>query len=96
MSTEPTTVTPQSGIAGLKTPEPAKTPEQLIASGVTALAGILVLFKLNISDPERAVIIGALGTLYSGFTLWHAKGIRAARAIAKGLATGGATPSIKP
>lgn len=95
MSTEPT-ITPPSGIAGLKTPEPAKTPEQAIASGVTGLVGLLVLFKLNVTDAEQAWIIGALGTLYSGFTLWHAKGVRAARAIAKGLGVSGASPSVKP
>ena len=49
----------------------------------------------NISGAEQAWIVGALGTLYSGYTLWHARGVRAARAIAKGLSEGAASISIK-
>lgn len=93
----PTQVEPApTPMGALVTPDPARTTESFVALAATLIPALLVLFKLHVSDAEQAALLTALGAIYAAFTLWHAKGVRAARAIAKGLGGGGASPSIKP
>lgn len=76
-------------VGPLATPDPIRTTESYAAVITTILPALIVLFKLHVSDTDQAAAITVLGAVLTGFTLWHAKGIRAARAIAQGLAVAG-------
>lgn len=80
---EPVVVSPV-----LATPDPALTSESFVALLATVIPALLVLFKFNVDDATQAAIIAALGSIYTVFTLWHAKGVRAARAIATAVREG--------
>lgn len=86
---------PDTPVPVLATPDPVQTTEQFVAFISTALTFGLVWFHFNLDPAVKAGLLTAVGGLYSAFTLWHAKGVRAARAIGRGLAAGGNTISVK-
>jgi len=86
---------PVAPLPALATPDPALTKEAFAALAAVVVPALLVLFKLDVTDSARAAIIGALGSVYAAFMLWHAARVRAARALAKGLSAGGSA-TVKP
>lgn len=80
----------------LKTPDPALTSESFVALAATLIPALVVVFKLNLDEDTQAGLITALGAVYAAFTLWHAKGVRAARAIATAVREAGVTIQPKP
>lgn len=83
--------------ANLDTPDPLFTSESIATTIGTIIALAVVLFKLNISGAIQAELTTALVSLWGIYTALHAKGIRAARALAAGIAAGsGSQVAVKP
>lgn len=83
-------------VVPLATPDPLKTTENWAALAATVVPALIVLFKLNLDEDTQAVLVAALGAVYAAFTLWHGKGVRAARAIATAARESGITIAPKP
>lgn len=44
-----------------KTPDPATTTEAYVAYAASAIAALIVLFKLNVSDAQQAALLTLIG-----------------------------------